>query len=163
MFAYLRMFPHIEGLLRFLRSSQLNVLVQSDDFPVDRRLLYITERLRFVTGPCDVASAMSTCDLAITNGNHGMTCAALLAGKPVLMIPIVIEQYLLARRVAETGAARLGETHELDSIIANLKTLLHDESAIAAAVRFREHYAPQQPTVVDRVTACIEQMLGSTT
>jgi UDP:flavonoid glycosyltransferase YjiC (YdhE family) len=106
-------------------------------------------------------SAMNTCNFVITNGNYGTTCAGLLAGKPVLTVPILMEQYLLGRRVAESGAARLAEPHDLDLIVGNLRRLLHEHSHAAQARRFRDRYATEQLSVVDRLVGQIDQLLGT--
>jgi UDP:flavonoid glycosyltransferase YjiC (YdhE family) len=46
-------------------------------------------------------------DAAINYGSLATTTAFLLAGKPLLMLPGHLEQYLVARRVEEMGAGKL--------------------------------------------------------
>ena len=40
------------------------------------------------------------CDVAVLNGGHGVTSQMLLAGKPVLEIPLAMEQRLLTSAAA---------------------------------------------------------------
>ena len=43
-------------------------------------------------------------DLLVSNGGHGLTAAALLAGVPLLALPGNVEQWMLAQRVRQLGA-----------------------------------------------------------
>ena len=45
----------------------------------------------------------SQCDLGITNGSSSTTAQFLLAGKPVLMMPLHVEQLLSSRAIAAAG------------------------------------------------------------
>jgi UDP-N-acetylglucosamine:LPS N-acetylglucosamine transferase len=160
-FVYVREFDHIEGLLRFLRVSQLTCVVSSDELPPAVRKAYATDHLRFLVGPCDTQSGVGMSDLVITHGNHGMTSTALLLGKPVLTIPLVMEQFLLSRRVAQTGASRMAEPQQLDSIVGNLRLMLQNESYAQAAQQLQERYTLDQADVVDRVTESIVALLSA--
>src|SRR4051812_8318588 len=42
----------------------------------------------------DVAAASRECDLAVLNGGRGVTAEMLLAEKPVLAVPLVLEQQM---------------------------------------------------------------------
>jgi UDP:flavonoid glycosyltransferase YjiC (YdhE family) len=52
----------------------------------------------------DIERAASECDFGVCHAGHGTTCALLLRGKPVLLLPMQLEQYLTAKRVSEGGA-----------------------------------------------------------
>jgi UDP:flavonoid glycosyltransferase YjiC (YdhE family) len=54
--------------------------------------------------PYDIERAASECDFGVCHAGHGTTCALLLKGKPLLLLPMQLEQYLTAKRVSETGA-----------------------------------------------------------
>jgi UDP:flavonoid glycosyltransferase YjiC (YdhE family) len=97
--------------------------------------------IRFLDGAFDLASVASTCDLAITNGNHGVTAAVLLAGKPVLVIPTVTEQYLLGQRLEAFGGGATARPDNLDAVIGGLLRLLRDEDYRNSARRFQARYA----------------------
>jgi UDP:flavonoid glycosyltransferase YjiC (YdhE family) len=54
--------------------------------------------------PYDIKRAASECDFGVCHAGHGTTCELLLKGKPLLLLPMQLEQYLIARRVSEAGA-----------------------------------------------------------
>nr|WP_307732784.1 nucleotide disphospho-sugar-binding domain-containing protein [Massilia agri] len=49
-------------------------------------------------------AALATCELVVCHAGEATTAQALLAGRPLLMLPVSAESYLMARRVAEIGA-----------------------------------------------------------
>lgn len=49
-------------------------------------------------------SAMAGCDMVVCHAGHGTVCEALLAGKPLFLLPQVLEQMLTAQNVAALGA-----------------------------------------------------------
>lgn len=64
----------------------------------------------------------------------------LLAGKPVLVVPTVAEQYMLGRRVEALGAGRLARPDDTDGPIGGLLTLLRTNSYRDAARKFGSRY-----------------------
>lgn len=61
-----------------------------------------------------VARLLPQCDLVVCHGSHQMTAQALLAGKPLLLLPTQLEQFLITRRVVRFGAG-LGVAQEAAS------------------------------------------------
>ena len=87
-------------------------------------------------------------DAAIIEGSHSPVAAALLAGVPLALFPLGIEQALLARRVALLGAGTLAApqapVEEMRrAVISALEEKRHADGARAFATRYRDH-APQQ-------------------
>ncbi|MEX2139420.1 MAG: hypothetical protein WD894_09175 [Pirellulales bacterium] len=159
-FVYTRDFPALEGLLHYISRSQLSAIVYSEEPRPTVRQATVGE-IRFPDRAFDLAHVASTCDLAITNGNHGTTSAILLAGKPVLVIPTVTEQYMLGQRVEALGGGGLARPDDLDAVIGGLLGVLRDGTFSAAARRFQMRYAhinsdDTAPRIVDR----IEQLVG---
>ena len=148
LFIYTRRFPALEELLKYVSRSELSALVYSEE-----AIPRITEspgrgRLQYSDRPFDLNHAAAACDLAITNGNHGTTAAMLLAGKPVLVIPTVAEQYMLGQRVEALGARRLARPDHLDAVIEGLLTLLRDQSIRECALRFKEKYSTHDSDLI---------------
>ena len=52
----------------------------------------------------DVARAAAECDLAVLNGGHVVTAEMLLAGKPVLAVPLVLGQQMTGDALRRLGA-----------------------------------------------------------
>ena len=78
------------------------------------------------------------CDVAVLNANHGTLCDVLLAGKPALMLPLHLEQRVLAERVSALGVGpwmtpRRGRGEQLGRL---LDEVLSDGRYAAAAGRF---------------------------
>ena len=59
--------------------------------------------LKIIGDAIDVTHVAEQCDFAVLSGGHGTLAAVLLAGKPVVVVPIQLEQLLLAKRCEEAG------------------------------------------------------------
>ncbi|MDZ4811119.1 MAG: glycosyltransferase [Pseudomonadota bacterium] len=84
--------------------------------------------------PVDAASAIAQSDVVICSAGSGMINQALLAGKPLLLLPMQAEQYLNARRVVQFGAG-LSVTPPIDKpeFLAPLRRLLSEPGLTASA------------------------------
>lgn len=60
--------------------------------------------LRFAPAPVSMHAALAACELVACHAGEATTAQALLAGRPLLMLPVSAESYLMARRVAQIGA-----------------------------------------------------------
>ena len=54
--------------------------------------------------PMAASRLLEQCDLVVCHGSHQMTAQALLAGKPLLLLPTQLEQFLITRRLVRFGA-----------------------------------------------------------
>ena len=92
--------------------------------------------------PMAVSRLLPQCDVVVCHGSHQMTAQALLAGKPVLMIPTQLEQFLITRRVIRYGAG-LGIAPDMPDadFSAALRTLVSDPRYSAKARQFAGRYA----------------------
>ena len=95
--------------------------------------------------------AAETCDLFIGHGAHGATVEALLAGKPLLLLPDQRERLMLAQRLTTAGMALSLPTADAATYSATLRRLLDDPAARAAASAFSARYAanPRQRILND--------------
>ena len=60
--------------------------------------------VRISEEPMAASQLLAQCDLVICHGSHQMTAQALLAGKPLLLLPTQLEQFLITRRLVRFGA-----------------------------------------------------------
>jgi UDP:flavonoid glycosyltransferase YjiC (YdhE family) len=105
LFAYLRTdYPHMDACLRALSESAARSLVNLAGANPEIISRYGSARLRLSTGHVDMAAAASRCDAALCHGGLGTVNAMLRAGKPLLLLPAQLEQYLLACNVERLGA-----------------------------------------------------------
>lgn len=114
-FAYLKQSPQMVDVLRVLGEMRVSALAYVDGLGRRAAAQGASEGLRITTEPIDLSIAANDCHCAITHAGHGATAQFLLAGKPVVMLPLVQEQTLLANRVQQFGAgfaASLGERHD---------------------------------------------------
>ena len=107
-FAYLRPeTPHVEAALDALRAMGQSAVVYIPGLSDVARQKWQAPHLVFVTEPVDIERAAREADLGITYASLAATTAILMAGKPLLMLPSHLEQFLLARRVVNMGAGRV--------------------------------------------------------
>jgi hypothetical protein len=106
-FAYLKPFPVLPDLIRLLAESGHPTIVYASGIDPALR-----ERfgggggggtIAFSDEPLDMSAVGRECDLAACNANHGTIADVLLAGKPLLMLPISLEQTVLARATQRLG------------------------------------------------------------
>lgn len=97
-------------------------------------------------GPVPVATIAASARLMLNSGQHGTVCMGLGAGLPQVCIPQHLEQLHVARRLAETGAARvIAPRHApAEAIISTLHAAWHDQ---AMARRARELAADLAPVL----------------
>jgi UDP:flavonoid glycosyltransferase YjiC (YdhE family) len=65
---------------------------------------YAAPHLAFSPVPVDLNKVARQADAGLTYASPAATVAFLMAGKPVLMMPGHLEQFLFAKRVEEMGA-----------------------------------------------------------
>src|SRR5690606_1471762 len=102
-FAYLHPFATLPALLEALRNSSAASLVYLPERAADYAR-FAAPNLRIVDRPLDMARIGAECDLGISHGSHGTTAALLLAGKPLLILPLHLEMRLTGERVSQLGA-----------------------------------------------------------
>ncbi len=93
--------------------------------------------------PMAVLRLLPECDAVICHGSHQMTAQALLAGKPVLLLPTQLEQFLIARRVVRFGAG-LGIAPDVRNV--DFPAALHE-------LEKNSHYADKAEQFRDRYRA----------
>jgi hypothetical protein len=159
-FADLKPFPALPALLDFLNRVRQPTLICADD--VDRKIQshFRSETLRFANAPIDLGLASRQCDLAILNGTHASTATMLLAGKPVMQIPITGEQFLTARRTTALGCGPSAPCTDAQTIISRLEWLLGANEPRQAARRIAARYDGFDPVdQVRQVAARIDQLV----
>jgi UDP:flavonoid glycosyltransferase YjiC (YdhE family) len=161
-FAYLRTSGvHVDAAMQVLRASGAAVLAYVPDATPEWRARYAAPNLRFAAAPVDLNAAARDADAAVTYASPAATIAFLLAGKPGLMLPAHLEQFLTARRVVEMGAGVLQHTEQPPSGLAELLTrVLHDPVPRDNARAFARKYAQfDQAAVLGHLVRRIETIV----
>lgn len=164
LYAYLRAgSAHFEAALRALHELGRPCLIYCPDLPDALRQRYASPLLAFAERPVDLTQAAAEADAAVTYGSPAATIAFLLAGKPVLMVPGHLEQYLSALRVEEIGAGLLiNPDRPADDLPQKLLRVLVDPSFAANACAFADKYAFfNQSQVVSHLANRIEELAAA--
>jgi hypothetical protein len=160
-----RAFVYLKGhqaqtvpILRALRRKRLVAVAFCPGLAAGHRAAFASERLRFADRPLDIESAASSCDLVVCGAGHGTVCAALLAGKPMLLAPEVGEQGITARYVEDLGAGIALEPDHTAGIAAMLTRLIDEPQLREAARAFAQrHGGASQAQIVARIAErCVE-------
>jgi len=146
-FAYLKPFPGLPKVLATLQRLSCSTLVVGDGLDADLQQRFQSRNLHFEHDMVDLLQAAKICDLAVLNGGHGTTATMLLAGKPILQLPLVLEQVLNSRAVARLGAGLAVPVARLDQIPQQFHTLLSSNTFGKAAARFAKKYAHVDPKI----------------
>jgi len=142
-FAYLKPFRGLKAILDELAQRRLAALVHVgggfDPAPWQGTTVRISRE------PLDMRLVATDCDLAILNAGHGATAAMLLAGVPLLQLPIQIEQYHNAQATARLGAGINVALGDRQAFVAALDRLLDEPGYRQAAEGFARRHADHDP------------------
>lgn len=104
-FAYVyRYAQHLERLLDALAAADCPTLMLCRDLDPALRAKHERGPLHLAAQPMAVSRLLPAADLVVCHGSHQMTAEALLAGKPLLLLPTHLEQFLITARVVRLGA-----------------------------------------------------------
>lgn len=116
------------------------------------------DQLRISTTPLAFESLLSSADAFVNYGSSGAVSQALLAGVPLLLAPLYVEQYLTAKRAEAIGAAVVVETNRRREDFDQALTKVLEESAhCLKALAFAAKHADFDPRqAIDRAVLAIE-------
>lgn len=163
-FAYLRASsPHFEPALQALHDLNLPCLIYCPDISEPMRRRYGSPRVHFAERPVDLTQVAREADAAVTYGSPTATAAFLLAGKPVLMIPGHLEQFLFSLRVEGFGAGLLVNPEQPPTDLAQkLRRILVEASFAENARAFAAKYEFfNQSQVISHLVSRIEELAGA--
>ncbi|MGD8689270.1 MAG: hypothetical protein PVI37_04960 [Gammaproteobacteria bacterium] len=127
LFVYLRNFAALPALLSRLSRLDVRALAWLPDAGSAARP-YCSDNIRLLDRPAGLDTVARESDLAIIHGGHGTVATCLLAGCPLLILPLHLEMQLMGANVERLGAgltARHGDTH---ATLEKLHRLLNEDS-----------------------------------
>jgi hypothetical protein len=161
-FAYLKGFPALPRLLQRLCELRCPTIVYGDGVGAALRERFQAPTLRYEIQRLDLAQVGRSCDLAILNGTHGTSFSMLMAGKPILQLPLVLEQVLLSYAVGRLGAAIVVMPDRPDAVVVALERMLCTPAYAQAAQAFAAKYAGYDPQrQIAAVIGRVEELLVS--
>jgi len=108
--------PGIDAILAMLMAARLpTLLVLPDGKPEHLAKLQAHAHIHTVRAPINMTEAIAQAAVVICQGNSGTVFSALSRGKPLLLLPAHIEQWLVAYRACELNAGIALQPHEIDS------------------------------------------------
>lgn len=150
-FVYLKVFRDLAAFLKHLAGVPLRAVLYCPELSGQALRQIEAPNLRFASQPINVSQAVRECDFAILNGGHSTTVAMLLAGKPVLLLPLHLEQYLVMRNVETLGAGIGAPMLQAAGMAAKLGRLMNESGFGAAARAFAAKHADFDSTAQARV------------
>jgi hypothetical protein len=164
-YGYLKPFPALPQLLTLLNEAGYPTLVYGDGLNERLCAKFQSRTLRFERQRLDLAEVARQCDLAILNGTSAATISMLLAGKPILQIPLFLEQVLNARAVSMLGAGLTVPPDRPEQIAAPLSALLQNEQYSEAARAFASRHADFEPEhqvagMIERIEKLLRQPIA---
>lgn len=160
-FAYLKPFDAIGSLLDLLGKLELPTMVACDGLSVELRQRYISRTLAFAPPQVDLQQMAHDCHFAITNANHTTTGRFLLAGKPVMMIPLHLEQELIADSVKRIGAGIVVRPNQPRDAFTGLTPLLNESNLHAAAAALAAKYSESHQDRIERMCNYLERLIDA--
>jgi hypothetical protein len=154
-FAYLKPFATLPSLLETLVKNGAPTLVYYTGEITTEISRYACTSLKFVKRPLNIAATGRQSDIAITHAGHTAGVELLLAGCPLLLLPLYLEQYLFAERVVRLGAGLNAPLRKPEGMAAKLQLLMTDNRYQQMAERFAARYADFNGE------QAIEKMLGA--
>lgn len=165
LFAYLRKdCVHHEKVLAALVALGQPTVIFFPDAPAPTLERYAAPHLVFCRTPVDLERTAAEADAAVTYASLATTTRFLLAGKPLLLLPFHLEQYLMARRVVDMGAGLLADPEQpADDLPQKLQGVVYDPVFAGNAAAFAAKYAAfPQAVVVGNLARRVEEILGAT-
>lgn len=140
-FAYLKPFQHLRFLLHVLHDLRLPVLVYMERRDASLQAQYQSPTLRFASNRLDLAAVSRECERAVLHGGHASTAIMLLAGVPVLQIPLNLEQAITGITTTRLGAGLSADAGNTTQIAHKLNLAITSNDLCRGAAAFAARYA----------------------
>lgn len=157
-FAYLSArYQAIEPLLAALIQRGLPTLVHLHGAAPRAMPRLQSANLRVAARPVRVDRVLAEAKLVVSNGGHGLTYAALRAGRPVIACPMNGEQTMMARRLAAQGLGRnVAPIADTGYLLAALVSGTDDPAFHSGAGAFAARHAQDRPVLDELAARCVE-------
>jgi UDP:flavonoid glycosyltransferase YjiC (YdhE family) len=146
LFAYLQ--PRMQGfgaILKALVGSPYHCLIAAPGISAAQMRENASPGMEIVPGPVRLDQALAECEVVVSYAGHGMVAATFAAGRPMLLLPQNLEQFLLARRLEEQGVAVLLQKIEKDALAEALGRLAGSTAFAERARQLASRFAGYDP------------------
>ncbi|MGH1470781.1 MAG: glycosyltransferase [Cellvibrionaceae bacterium] len=161
--AYLKSaYPQLPLLIEALSKCDGSIFIGCPQGDPQQFQQYVCEDFQFSTDLVDLECAMTEADLFVGHGNAATVKESLVAGTPVLVLPIQLEQLLSGKLVQENGYGRLVEKIEsVDDLVVVLNEMLKgkDEYANQLSELLSRHPESGRVSISDSVATQVQLLL----
>lgn len=159
-FLYGHLFPSLPQVLESLAAGPHRTLAYIPRLPAELRR-HASAHLGFADTLQDMAAVTHGCDAAVMTSGHSSTAAMLLAGKPVVLLPLYLEMFLIARGVEELGAGLSAPLLTPQGILDTLERVLREPGFAEKARAFADEYRDWDPaSPVQKFQALVARLAG---
>ena len=140
-YLYLKQFQGIMQLFKMLAGFPLDFIVYTNNVPDNVIKASAAPNLRFQQKPLDLSLVGEQADLAVVNAGHSTLCQFILAGVPVLMLPLQMEQQMLAVRMFQQNTGWIADTENKNFFQSVHNTLSGLSNGLTVSYDIRDRYA----------------------
>jgi len=160
-FVYVEQFSGLGELLGILRESGWSVLVYAPGLSAQTKAQHESASLRFAAGPVNMIETLAGADLTIASGTTTSE-QSLLAGTPVLRIPMHAEQLYTGLSLARTGASIVVSPPNEKRFTEAFAAMTSCDDYTQAARRFAKSRASFNPSVqISQIADRIDEIIGN--
>jgi UDP:flavonoid glycosyltransferase YjiC (YdhE family) len=162
-FVYLRGLPGLVDVLGKLIALEAELVVYSPQLDAAQCRQLTSAHCTVSSSPVCVRDVLPDCDLVISNGGHGLMSACLLFAVNSVVIPLYMEQRLMADclRRAGVGLGVPPDRADLDLMPA-LESILGDARYRVAAESLRQKYRSYDfPSTLNRLANTVTGLVSS--
>jgi hypothetical protein len=160
-FVYLKMVPGLQAVLESIARTNTSILCFVPELAATVGCRLPAPRFYVVRQPQDIREVACQSDVAITNGGHGAACEFLLAGKPLLVLPMNLEQQVTGQRIADLNAGIMGSLRKAADVAEKLHRLVSTSEFSKAAQAFSHRYSRlREENSVTSIVVGIERCLS---
>ena len=109
-YVYVKQFQGIVQLFKLFARFQIAFIVYTNNVPDNVLNSCKAPNIHFQMTPLDLSLVSKEADLAIVNAGHTTLCQFVLSGVPVLMLPLQMEQQMLAVRMYKQKVGWIADT-----------------------------------------------------
>ena len=150
-------------ILSELDKTKLDIIVFAPNLPAKIRKHYAESTMTFSNKPLDIEQVAKECDFGLCHAGHDTLLNLLIYGKPVLIFPTQLEQYILSQRVEEAGAGiSVIEGSPQKEIETALKDMSSNQNYYEAAKKIATHYANEfKENPLKQIVERCEELISS--
>lgn len=141
-FAYLKpRSPRFELTLAGLASLDAETIVAAPGLDAERAKRASSESMRVIGSAVNLDLVLPDASLCVSHAGPGVAARAMAVGVPMALLPLHLEQFLIAKRIEKSGAAIVSNPEEPPPEYRRwISGFLSQDNALDASKRLRERY-----------------------